>query len=470
MPSPDEAVNALFTSELVGGWAGRTHAPHAVARPSSLDGIRQALRAASARGLPVIAKGAGCSYADQITNGGGLVIDCSGLSGIQAWDRENGRVIAWAGTSLADILRLALPAGWTIAGVPGSFSVTIGGAIANNVHGKDAHRWSFGSSVRRLELLDASGELRAIDATTDPQAFHGVIGGLGLLGIVVSAELQLVRIPSPWVEVETLRTHSLAETLQAFERREQHDFALAWLDGLPAGEKRGRGVIWLARWVRCDEVVGEQRIAAALTVNQHLFGLPSAWIWRAGAPMLVPPGLRFTNALYHALSLPAARRRRIVAFPDFYFLYNRINGLDEAYRPHGFAEVQAWFPQGTPVEVYRTILDILADDRALPIFTAMKGHTDDRFLLSFPGPGQSFTVGVPKPGGDRSRFRATLSKVFEHVIAAGGRVNLSKDEFLSADQFRRMYKGVEVFRRLKQRLDPAAHFQSDQYRRLFGET
>jgi decaprenylphospho-beta-D-ribofuranose 2-oxidase len=216
--------------------------------------------------------------------------------------------------------------------------------------------------------------------------------------------------------------------------------------------------------------MAQQHIARALTVNERVFGMPSAWVWRAGAPMLRPPGLSLTNALYHALSIPAARRRQIVAFPDFYFLYNRISGLDEAYRPHGFAEVQAWFPPGTRVETYREILDILVHDRARPIFTAMKGHTGDPFLQSVPGSGQSFTVGVPKPGGDRVRFRATLSKIFEHVIAAGGRVNLSKDEFLSADQFRRMYKGAEVFRRLKQRLDPAARFQSDQYRRLFGET
>jgi FAD/FMN-containing dehydrogenase len=228
-------------------------------------------------------------------------------------------------------------------------------------------------------------------------------------------------------------------------------------------------LIWLARWTSRDEVVAEQRIARALTVNERMFGLPSAWVWRAGAPMLRPPGLRLTNALYHALAIPATRRRRIVAFPDFYFLYNRINGLDEAYRPHGFAEVQAWFPPGTPTETYRTILDILARESARPIFTAMKGHTGDPFLLSFPGPGQSFTVGVPKPGGDRVRFRATLSKVFEHVIAVGGRVNLSKDEFLSADQFRRMYQGAEAFLRLKRRLDPDARFQSDQYRRLFEE-
>jgi decaprenylphospho-beta-D-ribofuranose 2-oxidase len=297
-----------------------------------------------------------------------------------------------------------------------------------------------------------------------------VIGGLGLLGIVVSAELQLVRIPSAWVEVETVRTHSLLGTLQVFERRAAYDFALAWLDALPGGDRQGRGVVWLARWTSRDEAVADSHVARALTVNARIAGLiPNAWLWRAGAPMLRPPGLRLTNALYHAMARPAARQRRVVAFPDFYFLYNRINGLDEAYRPHGFAEVQAWFPAATSVEAYRTILQILDCDGFRPIFTAMKGHVGDRFLLSFPGSGQSFTIGVPKPGGNRARFRDTLGQIFQHVIAAGGRVNLSKDEFLSADQFRRMYSGASTFAELKGRLDPERRFQSDQYRRLFED-
>jgi FAD/FMN-containing dehydrogenase len=200
-----------------------------------------------------------------------------------------------------------------------------------------------------------------------------------------------------------------------------------------------------------------------------MFGLvPNAWVWRAGAPMLRPPGLSLTNALYHAMALRAAGRPSVVAFPDFYFLYNRINGLDEAYRPHGFAEIQACFPTGTPVAVYDAILEVLAREGAPPIFTAMKGHIADPFLLSFPMTGPGFTVGVPKPGGDRARFRAVFDKVFQIIVDAGGRVNLSKDEFLSAGQFRRMYKGVEAFRELKRRLDPELHFQSDQFRRLFG--
>jgi decaprenylphospho-beta-D-ribofuranose 2-oxidase len=463
-------TDEIFTTELVGGWAGRTHAPHPVARPHDIAGLKRAVHSAWASGRPVIAKGAACSYADQVTNKGGVVIDCSALTGIRSWDPSTGRASVWAGTSLADILRVVLLDGWTVPGVPGSFAVTVGGAIANNVHGKDAHRFSFGSAVRRFDLLMASGEIRSIDPESSPEIFNGVVGGLGLLGIVVSADLQLIRIPSPWVEVETVRTHSLAETLDQFERRSDRDFALAWVDGLAPGRMLGRGVIWLARWASRPDAVAPGRIAQALTVKDRVFGVvPSAWVWRAGAPMLRPPGLRLTNAIYHRLAVRTARRPRIVPFPDFYFLYNSINGLDEAYRPYGFAEIQASFPPATPLEVYRSILDILAREKAPPIFTAMKGHASDPFLLSFPRTGPGFTVGIPKPGGDRRRFRATLGKVYEVVIAAGGRVNPSKDEFMSAGQFRRMYPGADAFRALKRQLDPDLRFQNDQFRRLFEE-
>lgn len=462
-------AGTIYRDQQVGGWAGRTHRLHPVASPIDVPGLQRALAQARLMEKSVIAMGAGCSYADQIQNEAGVVIDCRGLCGVDAWDPATGRLSVRAGTTLADILRLALPAGWTLPGVPGSFMVTVGGAIANNVHGKDAHRFSFGGAVRAFDLLDADGRVATVTRDSDGALFRGVLGGMGLLGIVVAADLQLERIPSAWVEVETIRTFSLAESLRVFGGRNTRDFALGWMNSLAGGARQGAGVISFARWTERAEAVPPGRIDTALTVNERMFGLvPGALVWRAGAPMLRAPGLRLTNAVYH---LAAMRKgRAVVPFPDFYFLYNRINGLDEAYRPHGFAEIQALLPRGAELDVCRDLLAILGEERQAPIFTTMKGHVADDCLLGFPGDGMSVTFGLRKPGGDRSRFRDALSRLFERVIAAGGRVNPSKDEFLSSAQFRRMYGGADAFLDLKRRVDPAGRFQSDQYRRLFGVT
>lgn len=460
----DEVV---FIDELVGGWAGRTHRPHPVAHPTNLEDLRRAIELAASQSRSVIAMGSGCSYADQIQNRDGVVIDCRGLAGIEGWNPESGRISVLAGTTLSEILKLALPAGWTVGGVPGSFMVTVGGAIANNVHGKDAHRWSFGSGVRSVDLLGPDGAIRKVEPTSDGKLFEAVVGGLGLLGIAVAADLQLVRIPSPWVEVEVLRTNSLRQSLEVFEERQNRDFALGWMDGLSGGSARGRGVISFAKWASGSEAVPQERIARALMVNDRQFGLvPNAWIWRAAAPMLRPPGLRLTNVIYRALAI--GRSKKVVPFPDFYFLYNRINGLDEAYRPHGFAEVQALMPKGKEFEVCDAMMDLLDRTGLQPIFTTMKGHVADNCLLGFPGDGLSVTFGLRKPGGDRIRFRAALAELFELVIQVGGRVNLSKDEFLSGDQFMRMYPAAAEFAAVKRREDPHDRFQSDQYRRLFA--
>jgi decaprenylphospho-beta-D-ribofuranose 2-oxidase len=460
------STEALFVEELVGGWAGRTHRPHLVAHPRSVDGLRQAVEAAWSQSRSVIAMGSGCSYADQIQNRDGVVVDCRGLAGIERWDPESGRIAVGAGTTLAEILRLALPAGWTVGGVPGSFMVTAGGALANNVHGKDAHRRSFGKGVQSFDLLTADGAVSRITPDGDAELFRGTIGGLGLLGIVVATELQLVRIPSAWLEVEIVRTGSLRESLEVFERRHSSDFALGWMDALAPGRARGQGVISLAKWASHSEAVPPQRIGQALTVNDRMFGVvPMTWIWRAAAPMLKPPALRLTNVIYRALAIGKARQ--LVPFPDYYFLYNRINGLDEAYRPHGFAEVQALLPQGREQAICESMLDLLKARRLRPIFMTMKGHVADDCLLGFPGDGLSVTVGLHKPAGDRVAFRAALSEVFDLIIDAGGRVNPSKDEFLSGGQFRRMYPTADKFVALKQRVDPHGRFQSDQYRRLF---
>ena len=150
--------------------------------------------------------------------------------------------------------------------------------------------------------------------------------------------------------------------------------------------------------------------------------------------------------------------RAVVPFPDFYFLYNRINGLDEAYRPHGFAEIQALLPKGGELEVCRDLLAILGEQRLAPIFTTMKGHVGDDCLLGFPGDGMSVTFGLRKPPvAGRSRFRDSLGRLFDRVFAAGGRVNPSKDEFLTADRFQRMFAGVPRFLELKRREIGRAH-------------
>jgi decaprenylphospho-beta-D-ribofuranose 2-oxidase len=460
------STEALFVEEPVGGWAGRTHRPHLVAHPTSVEGLRQAVDTAWSRSRSVIAMGSACSYADQIQTRDGIVVDCRGLTGIERWDPGTGRISVGAGTTLAEILRLALPAGWTVGGVPGSFMVTVGGALANNVHGKDAHRWSFGKGVQSFDLLTAAGTVSRVTPDSDAELFHGTIGGLGLLGIVAAAELQLVRIPSPWLEVEIVRTGSLRESLEAFERRHANDFALGWMDPFGPGRARGQGVISLAKWAAHSQAVPPERVSQALTVNDRVLGIvPATWMWRAAAPLLKPPALRLTNVIYRALAIGKAKK--LVPFPDFYFLYNRINGIDEAYRPHGFTEIQALLPQGRELAVCESMLDLLEARRLRPIFFTMKGHVADDCLLGFPGDGLSVTVALQKPAGDRTSFRAALSEVFDLVAAAGGRVNPSKDEFLSASHFKRMYATAGKFAELKRRVDPQGRFQSDQYRRLF---
>jgi FAD/FMN-containing dehydrogenase len=212
--------------------------------------------------------------------------------------------------------------------------------------------------------------------------------------------------------------------------------------------------------------VSPERIGRALTLNDRVLGMvPTTWIWRAAAPMLRPPALRLTNVIYRTLAMSKAKQ--LVPFPDFYFLYNRINGIDEAYRPHGFTEVQALLPQGEELAICDSMLDLLEARRLRPIFFTMKGHIADECLLGFPGNGLSVTIALQKPAGERSSFRAALTEVFNLIAAAGGRVNPSKDEFLSGAQFRRMYPTAGKFAELKRRVDPHGRFQSDQYRRLF---
>ncbi|MGE5227485.1 MAG: FAD-binding oxidoreductase, partial [Planctomycetaceae bacterium] len=200
--------------EVMSGW-GRT-APSAALRrrPPSIDAVLTMLASAGARGA--LPRGLGRSYGDVAQNGGGLVLDMTGLAGIERFDREAGTITALAGTSLDRILRTIVPAGWFLPVTPGTRFVTLGGAIANDVHGKNHHRdGAFGAHLLSFDLLRPDGAVRTVTPGTD--AFAATVGGIGLTGIVVRATIRLLPIETATVRVDTERARDLEDLLSRME-------------------------------------------------------------------------------------------------------------------------------------------------------------------------------------------------------------------------------------------------------------
>ena len=206
----------------------------------------------------VLPFGNGRSYGDSCLNVGGALLNTRSLDRFIAFDRETGVLACESGVLLADILRLVIPAGWFLPVVPGTCYVTVGGAIANDVHGKNHHQaGSFGRHVQRLELLRSDGARMICSTTENPEWFAATIGGLGLTGVVTWAQLQLRRIPGPRLEVESIRFTHLDEFFSLCAESEQgFEYTVAWIDCLGRGKHLGRGILQRASHAPAPQSAG----------------------------------------------------------------------------------------------------------------------------------------------------------------------------------------------------------------------
>src|SRR5258708_17396667 len=215
-----------------------------VARPSFRDELDVLMADGSAAPNHVLASGLRRSYGDSCLNGDGAMVDMTGLDHFVSFDRSTGLLVAEAGVSLIEILKLAIPAGYFLPVTPGTKFVTLGGAVANDVHGKNHHRaGTIGRWIRRLDVMRSDGTERSLSPDDTTGAFAATIGGLGLTGVITRVALELLPIASSSMDVQTIRFRDLAEFFAlAAESEATHDYTVAWVDCLAKGRTLGRGI------------------------------------------------------------------------------------------------------------------------------------------------------------------------------------------------------------------------------------
>lgn len=454
--------------EPVAAFSGTLSTRSYVVRAGSLAECREALEVAKARGLTVCPRGTGLSYADMILNDGQLILELTGMSGPVEWDPGSGRMTALPGVRLADVLNISLPNRWTPNACPGGMEATLGGAISNNIHGKDAWRvGNFGSQVVALKLLRADGVIVTVSRDHDPELFRAVIGGLGLLGVVVEITLQLTRIPSAFVEATPISTRNMRETLARLDESTGWDYSVAWVDAFARDQGLGRGYVALARWVDSDEKVDPERLRCSLTKSTRVFDLfPSRPFWTLARPVFLPFAIRQLNRITYRLGRRRSGTVRRQLFTEYNFIHNRIPNIEQVYRPQGFIELQPIIPRKCGHDAVAELLRLCQSFRAESLVCGVKRHRPDDFMLSYEGDGYSVGIDIQLRGRDSREVEAFARRVYEFTAEVGGKVYLAKDQFLPRDLFERMYPGVERFRSVRRQVDPGRLFMSDMARRL----
>lgn len=444
---------------LLTGW-GRT-APTAarVVRPRTVAQVADALGGAGPRGA--LPRGLGRSYGDAAQAAGGLVLDCTELTGPVRLDTRRGEATAPAGTSLGRIAAHLLRRGWFVPVTPGTAHVTLGGAVAADVHGKNHHAdSSLGAHVRALTLVTPDGRVRALAPHGEgADLFWATLGGLGLTGVVTEVTLAVFRVETAYMRVDTDRTAGLDATLEAMSRPgPERRYSVCWVDLLARGGAMGRGVVTRADHARLGDLPAPLRRAPL----RHRPGTPLA------APHWAPPGLlnRWTVGAFNAAYLRAApTRRRGEAQPlaGFFHPLDAVRGWNRLYGPRGLVQYQFVVPLGAE-DTLAAVMEELAGAGAPSFLTVLKRLGEPTpGPLSFPRPGWTLAVDLP---ADLPGLRRLLDGLDERLLAAGGRLYLAKDSRARAETVHAMYPELPAWRRVRERADPEGVLVSDLARRL----
>lgn len=443
--------------ELLAGW-GRT-APTAadVVRPTTGGQVVTALAEAPARGA--IARGLGRSYGDAAQNAGGSVLSTVALGGISWVDEAAGLVQAAGGVSLDELQRFLLPRGRALPVLPGTRHVTVGGAVAADVHGKNhPGDGSFGRHVAELTLA-LPGGVRRVSPSDDGELFWATLGGLGLTGVVLDAVLRAEPVETAFVRVVTRRAPDLDGVMAAMAAEAgRHRYAVAWLDAMGRGADTGRGVVaWGDPATPADLPDGARPDPLALVRGRHL-AVPG---WLPGAPM-PPAAVAALNQLRWRRA-PAADAVTVEQLDRFLFPLDAIDGWNRLYGRSGFVQYQFVVPFWAG-DVVRRSLELLRHGGCPPFLAVLKRLGDaDPGPLSFPIPGWTAALDFPTVAPGLSE---TLDAIDSLVAGAGGRVYLAKDARLRPELMAAMYPALDAWRAVKDRVDPDAVLTSDLGRRL----
>ena len=463
-------------TENVSGWGMAVGGQALVVRPTSADGVRAALQLARSEGLKVALRGSGCSYGDAASGNGKLVVDLSQMNRILAWDPASGRVRAEAGTTLRQIWQHCLADGWWPPVVSGTMEPTLGGAVAMNIHGKNAFGVGpIGEHVRSLRVLTVDGSERTLTPEHDADLLHAIIGGLGELCVVLEVELQLKHIYSGFLDVHALAAPDLEEMFRIFDEwQDRSDYLVGWLDGFCGGKGLGRGLVHVAHQVKegADPDPRRMLTVAAQSLPSRLFGiLPKSWMWMLMKPFAHDLGMRLINvAKYWSGRLLEHDKRYRQTHAAFHFLLDYVPNWKFIYKPDGLIQHQIFVPKDKAREVFRQVL-ALEQARGLPTWLAvMKRHRPDPYLLTHGLDGYSLAQDFRVTKGNRERLWALCHEIDDIVVKAGGRFYFAKDATLRPASVAAAFpaENMKKFADVRKELDPEGLLATDLYDRAIA--
>ncbi len=427
----------------IASWGRLTADEHTVLdaySPAEIAGVL-----APSRG-PVLAYGMGRSYGDVCLNPGGQLVRIHGMARFLDFDPSTGLLTCEAGVTLADISSTFVPRGWRLGVVPGTEQVTVGGAIANDVHGKSHHvHGAFSRQVERFWLLRSDEGLVEVSREATPELFAATVGGIGLTGIITAAVLRLIPVASEWIDTETIPFEGVAEFERLSDDSAGWENTVSWIDCLSGRDVRG--LFTRGNFADVDSGPSAGR-RLAVPMSPPLSAINTV-------------SLKLFNNAYYAMGRRNAGRT-VQHFREFFFPLDRISDWNRIYGPRGFYQYQIVVPPAVAAEATQEMLDVIRESGQGSFLAVLKrfGSVPSEGMLSFPTEGTTIALDFPNAGARTLELFDQLDAI---VLGAGGRLYMAKDARMSRSMFEAGYPRAQEFAAWR---DPA--MGSAMSRRLFG--
>ncbi len=405
----------------------------------------------------VIARGLGRSYGDQAVNQDKYVAICTKLNHFLNWDENEGVLECEAGVSLEEIITVFGPKGWLPMICPGTKFVTIGGAIANDIHGKAHHiDGSFVNCVLSFTILLADGSTREASRTENADLFWANFGGLGLLGVILKARIRLRKVETTYFKQKSIVIKNLDHMLEALDQYDhEYNYSVAWIDALAKGSRLGSGVLTLGNAAKLAELPEKLKTEP---LKLHKVGKLAVPFF---LPSFVLNGLT-VRMLNKVIAFVQNSPKEFVHYEKFFFPLDAINNWNKGYGKRGFIQYQFVIPEDNGKKNLTEILEMIAGSGCTPFLNVFKRMGEGQGILSFPFKGYTLAIDFPVTK-DLLTFTPKLDA---KVLSAGGRLYLGKDALLQESTFKAMYPQHQEWMAIKTKYDPANRFSSNISRRL----
>lgn len=478
--TPRESLRAPMPAdhlERVEAWGMNTSVVSYVFRPSVPEGIGEVFDTARRHGLKVGLRGAGRSYGDASLARENICLDLTRMNRILAWDPVAGIVTVEPGVTIRQLWQYTIGDGWWPPVVSGTMFVTLGGAAAMNIHGKN--NWKLGpigDHILEFALLLSTGETKVCSREQNPELFYAAIGGFGMLGCFTRITLQLKKVHSGLLSVYAFATRNFADIIREFEARMDHaDYLVGWIDCFAKGDALGRGLVHQANYLPPG---ADPNPAQTLRVeNQELpdtlFGvIPKSAMWRLMRPFSNSLGMRLINAAKYQQGSTLGNHKTVrQSHAGFAFLLDYVPNWKFVYKPGGLIQYQSFVPAENAERCFSAQLTLCRQAGLVPYLGVFKRHRRDDFLMTHAVDGYSLALDFPVTDRNRTRLWELTARLNALVLESGGRFYFAKDSTLDS-QSARTYLGEERlgrFAALTLACDPEGLLETELSHRLFGD-